>query len=74
MLVGGALDWPAINANLDFMNHANSYQSGFKPTFTRYFEANGSVTVVADLGLPVSLGIGIDILKGKYSKEIDVSP
>ncbi|KAF2149140.1 hypothetical protein K461DRAFT_324547 [Myriangium duriaei CBS 260.36] len=76
VLVGGALDWPAISAKLDFVKTSTSGVSGFKPNFSHTFTANGQATLTAGLGLPISLAVGISILDGhwKYSLALKDTP
>ncbi|PTB41827.1 hypothetical protein M441DRAFT_46936 [Trichoderma asperellum CBS 433.97] len=69
-LVGASLTWPALSATLDFVHHANSQQSGWVPRVGDRVQADGSLTVSSTLGLPITLGFGINVLNGKYSKEI----
>ncbi|KAH8125019.1 hypothetical protein LI328DRAFT_156029 [Trichoderma asperelloides] len=69
-LVGASLTWPALSATLDFVNHANSQQSGWVPRVGDTVQADGSLTVTSTLGLPITLGFGINVLNGKYVKEI----
>lgn len=72
-LAGGSLTWPAITAHLDLINSRNSYQSGFRPNIDHKFELDEEIEVSISLGTPVSLGIGVDILKGKWEKDASVS-
>ncbi|KAF2148126.1 hypothetical protein K461DRAFT_325051 [Myriangium duriaei CBS 260.36] len=72
LLAGGALDWPSIQAKLDFVNKGSTSVSGFKPNFNAQFQASGSATLTGHLGLPVSLAVGIDILNGHWKKSISL--
>lgn len=69
-LVGADMNWPKLSAKLDALNPRSSSQSGWAPTIHDTVKADGSLTVNSTLGLPVSLGFGINILNGKYNKEI----
>ena len=70
LLAGVTMTWPNINANLDILNPSASSSSGFTPQVNRIFNATGTLTATAALGLPVGLAFGIDLLAGKYSKSI----
>jgi len=72
-LAGGSLTWPAITAHLDLIHSANSYQSGFRPNIDHKFELDEEIEVSIALGTPVTLAIGVDILKGKWEKDASVS-
>ncbi|KAL7947036.1 hypothetical protein V8C42DRAFT_364270 [Trichoderma barbatum] len=69
-LVGADMEWPKLSANLDVLNPRSSSKSGWTPNVQDTVQADGSLTVNSTLGLPVSLGFGINILNGKYEKEI----
>ncbi|KAL6859497.1 hypothetical protein J3F83DRAFT_763284 [Trichoderma novae-zelandiae] len=69
-LVGADMEWTALSATLDVLNPRSSTKSGWTPNVRDTVQADGSLTVNSTLGLPVSLGFGLNILKGKYDKEI----
>lgn len=69
-LVGADMNWPALSATLDVLNPHSSSQSGWVPTVHDSVQADGSLTINSTLGLPISLGFGINILNGKYDKEV----
>ncbi|KAK1241927.1 hypothetical protein MKX07_007750 [Trichoderma sp. CBMAI-0711] len=69
-LVGADMQWTSISAKLDVLNPRSSSKSGWTPNIRDTVQADGSLTVNSTLGLPVTLGFGINILKGKYDKEI----
>ncbi|KAF2151810.1 hypothetical protein K461DRAFT_279329 [Myriangium duriaei CBS 260.36] len=72
VLMGGDLSWPAINSVLDMKHPSKSYALGFKPQMSHYFEANGTATLTADLGLPLSFAVGLDVLNGKFKEELAI--
>ena len=43
--------------------------SGWQPEFNPTFEAKGSIDLSADVGLPLAVVLGINVLNGKYAKE-----
>jgi hypothetical protein len=69
-LVGAGLTWPSLSATLDFVHSGGSSQSGWTPTVNDTVQGDGSLTVNSTLGLPITLGFGINVLDGKYEKEI----
>ncbi|RFU77285.1 hypothetical protein TARUN_4961 [Trichoderma arundinaceum] len=71
-LVGADLSWSQLSADLDVINPRSSQQSGWVPNIRDTVQADGSLTVNSTLGLPVTLGFGINILNGKYNKELKV--
>ncbi|GIZ47160.1 hypothetical protein CKM354_001025900 [Cercospora kikuchii] len=70
VLLGGKVEFPQIKAVLDVIDLDASELSGFKPTFTPRFEAGGELTISSSLGMPISVGIGIDILNGAFEKGV----
>ena len=62
--------WPNFAANLNLLNPSASTQSGFVPQVTRIFNATGTLSASAALGLPLGIAFGIDLLAGRYSKTI----
>lgn len=73
LLAGASLNWPAFEATLNFVDTSKSTQSGWTPQITKKFDAHGELTATAALGLPVTLSFGIDVLDGKFKKEIELS-
>ncbi|KAH6607652.1 hypothetical protein Trco_003965 [Trichoderma cornu-damae] len=71
-LIGADLNWSQLSATLDVLNPRGSSQSGWVPTVHDTVQADGGLTVNSTLGLPITLGFGINILNGKYDKEIKV--
>lgn len=70
LLAGANLDWSAITATLDLSHPSESTASGFSPQLSPVFQAKGNISATANAYLAVRLGCGIDILNGKFSKEI----
>lgn len=68
LLAGVQMNWPSLGANLNMLNPSASSYYGFTPQVTKIFNATGTLTASASLGLPVGLAFGIDLLNGKYSK------
>ena len=59
MQVGAKM--PNFEASLDLTDKSKNKQSGFTPQISKKFEAEGEITVSTTLGLPVELGIGLDV-------------
>ncbi|KAL9036648.1 MAG: hypothetical protein Q9214_006041 [Letrouitia sp. 1 TL-2023] len=70
LLAGVTMSWPNLGATLNILNPSASTSYGFTPQVNRVFDAKGTLTATAALGLPVGLAFGIDLLAGKYSKSI----
>lgn len=62
VLAGATLSFPNFRATLDVVNQGGSQVTGFTPTFTPTFEAQGEIAATAKLGLPLSLGVGFNII------------
>ncbi|UPX15347.1 uncharacterized protein EKO05_0005795 [Ascochyta rabiei] len=60
-------------ATLDFVDQSKSSQSGWTPEVTTKFDAHGSLSAKAALGLPVTLSFGINILDGKFEKAVNLT-
>ncbi|UKZ78866.1 hypothetical protein TrVFT333_006612 [Trichoderma virens FT-333] len=69
-LVGADMEWTQLSAKLDVLNPRSSSKSGWTPNIRDTVQADGSLTINSTLGLPVSLGFGLNILNSKYEKEI----
>ncbi|MCJ1351602.1 MAG: hypothetical protein MMC33_001586 [Icmadophila ericetorum] len=71
LLSGVTLDWPAFSATINADGNGAS-ASGFTPTVTPTNSANGTISASLNVGLPVSFGIGINILDGLLTKSISL--
>lgn len=69
LLVGATASIPNFRAQLDAVG-SQSGITGFTPVFNKTFEASGQISVVAGLGLPMSIGIELDIPLVKFKKEL----
>lgn len=70
LLAGITLSLPDFGANLDVFDPSRSTSHGSVPEVHRIFNATGTLTATASLGLPLGLAFGIDLLAGRYSKTI----
>ncbi|KAJ9123890.1 hypothetical protein QFC22_000678 [Naganishia vaughanmartiniae] len=61
VLAGVSLTIANFNANLDMVDSSKSGVTGFEPTFDKQFSATGSITASIGLGLPVEVGVGIEV-------------
>ena len=61
IMVGGSVTMDGFSANLDIVHSDRSSASGFSPKFTPKSKANAEVTLSASIGLPVSIGFGINV-------------
>ncbi|KAH7381443.1 hypothetical protein DE146DRAFT_286217 [Phaeosphaeria sp. MPI-PUGE-AT-0046c] len=61
LLAGAELSWNRAYAKVDIVTPSNSIRQNFDPVFHPTFEAEGSIFVGAELGLPIGLHFGISI-------------
>ena len=69
LLVGVTMSIPDFAANLDLVG-SNSYSRGFTPQFTKVFNASGEISATASLGLPLSIGVGVEAPIIKFKKVV----
>ncbi|CEO58271.1 hypothetical protein PMG11_03002 [Penicillium brasilianum] len=69
LAVGANLTWSNIDAVLDLVDHSKSTLSGFVPSHSYAASFDGDVTITSTLGLPVTIGFGLNVLNGKWEKE-----
>lgn len=69
ILVGGVVAIKEASASFDIIS-AKGQSSGWQPSFTPIFEAEGEVSASASFGLPVALALGISANRGKYSADV----
>ncbi|KAF2148002.1 hypothetical protein K461DRAFT_316432 [Myriangium duriaei CBS 260.36] len=72
-LVGANFSWPSLSAELDFVDHSKSAANGFKPTMKYNMEAEGNLTMSAAVGIPISFGVGIDLVNGVAKEEAELT-
>ncbi|GIZ43052.1 hypothetical protein CKM354_000629600 [Cercospora kikuchii] len=72
VLAGAKLEFPEMSVVLDVIDTSRTGLSGFKPTVTTTFEAVGELELSASIGLPISVGIGIDVLNGLWTQGVAV--
>lgn len=70
ILAGASYDFNHIGANIDFFNPKQSSSHGTTPVVSTIFEAYGEVNTTVSLGMPMGIGVGIDVLDGAWSKEV----
>ena len=49
---------------------SDSYSRGFTPEFNKIFNASGEISVMASLGLPLSVGLGVEAPIIKFKKTV----
>jgi hypothetical protein len=64
LLVGATLNMPKPTTTIDFKNDKNSKSSGWDPEFKPVFKASGKIAASAELGFPIGVGVGINVLNG----------
>ncbi|KAI9760678.1 MAG: hypothetical protein M4579_001542 [Chaenotheca gracillima] len=73
VLVGAEAKLPNFHAVLDIVNKANTSVTGFTPQFTTTFNASGEISATAELGFPLTIGVGLDIIPLKTRKLISIT-
>ena len=72
LLIGGTLSISPGTARLSLIDRTRNKLEGFKPSFDPVAEAiSGSITAT-DLGLPVALEVGLDVLNGAFKKTVGI--
>ncbi|KAF7557303.1 hypothetical protein G7Z17_g850 [Cylindrodendrum hubeiense] len=66
LLLGTAIEWNNIDIMIDLLDYSNSHARGFNPIFTKKKEVAGELKITTSLGMPVKLGLGIDLLSGTW--------
>lgn len=70
LLVGATMSIPNFNAHLDLVNSQNTQSTGFTPQFQKIFKASGQISASAAIGLPLSIGLGIEAPLIKFNKVV----
>jgi hypothetical protein len=69
LLIGAAVAWDNVDIVLDLLHSDGSHANGLIPRFEHKAEATGELKIEASIGLPVRLGIEVDILKGSWTAD-----
>ncbi|KAL5383438.1 hypothetical protein PMIN02_009604 [Paraphaeosphaeria minitans] len=72
LLIGAGVEWDNVDIMLDLLDSGNSHANGLVPQFVHKAEAQGELSMEASLGLPVKLGIGVDIFDGLWQADAAV--
>ncbi|KAJ4158394.1 uncharacterized protein LMH87_008921 [Akanthomyces muscarius] len=70
LLIGGSLVMNPGTAALSLVKKEDNKLDGFQTTFTPVAKFTGTLTAAVELGLPVTLEVGIDVLNGKFKKTV----
>lgn len=70
LLIGGSLSVSEGRAVMDAVNSTRNELTGLKAEFTPVAKLNGTITASMQLGLPIALEVGLDILNGKWKKSV----
>ncbi|KAF9633619.1 hypothetical protein BFW01_g4513 [Lasiodiplodia theobromae] len=73
ILVGAEAAITNFYAKLDIVNKDQTTIKNFKPTFTTKFTASGEISADARVGLPLTVGVGLEITPLKYRKLISIT-
>lgn len=69
LLIGTAVEWNDIDVLLDFLHPSNSHAKGFIPHFVANANASGELKIEGKLGLPVKLGLGVELIEGLWDAD-----
>lgn len=70
-LLGGAqMSISNAYAYWDFTDKTKNQQYGWVPTFSESFKAKSEISATIGVDFPIGLGLGIDIMNGKFNKEV----
>jgi hypothetical protein len=69
LLLGAAVAWDDVDIVLDLLDTSSSHVTGLTPRFEHKAEATGELKIEASIGLPVRLGVGIQILGGLWEAD-----
>jgi cell division septation protein DedD len=67
LLIGAAVAWDDVDIVLDLLDSGGSHVNGLTPRFEHKAEATGELKIEASIGLPVRLGVGIEVAGGLWS-------
>ena len=72
LLVGGSLKIAPGSARVSVKDKSSNKITGLGVDFTPVLRATGSFTATGELGLPIALECGIDVLNGKFKKTVGI--
>ncbi|KAL7911957.1 hypothetical protein GGI35DRAFT_492031 [Trichoderma velutinum] len=72
LLVGGTLSFGTGKVSLNLVSKEENKLEGFGIKFEPVFKANGTLTATLELGLPIALEFGLNILNGKFKKTVSL--
>ncbi|KAF5646099.1 uncharacterized protein FTJAE_2188 [Fusarium tjaetaba] len=67
LLIGASVEWENIDILIDLLDSSNSHSNGLTPVLTHRTEATGELKMEASLGLPASVGVKLNVLKGLWA-------
>jgi hypothetical protein len=62
LLIGSSVEWENVDILIDLLDSDNSHSNGLTPVFKPRTEATGELSMSASLGLPISVGIKLDVI------------
>ncbi|KAM0391926.1 hypothetical protein ACHAQC_006728 [Fusarium culmorum] len=68
LLIGASVEWEDIDVLVELLHHSNSHSKGLTPVFKPRSEATGELELEARLGLPVSVGVMLNVLGGFWKR------
>ncbi|KAB2573480.1 hypothetical protein DBV05_g7889 [Lasiodiplodia theobromae] len=73
VLAGGTFTLTDASWRVDLSTGKTTLKKNWDPIFNPIFEADGDITASADVGLPVSLSLGLKALGGKFDATVGIT-
>lgn len=71
-LAGGGFHYDQVGYTIDFLDPGASHAVFTKPRYEKRVEASGQLSMEASVGLPLKLGLGVQVLLGVWEAEVAV--
>jgi hypothetical protein len=73
LLIGGSLKIAPGEAWLSLVDRADNSFTGFEASFDPVAKFRGSLMASVELGLPITIEVGLDMLNGKFKKTVGLT-
>jgi hypothetical protein len=70
VVAGVSAHYDDFNVHINLINPLDNRMSGFSPVFDHTFEAAGQISATLGLGLPIEIGVGVNIPPLQFNKQI----
>ncbi|GIZ47997.1 hypothetical protein CKM354_001107200 [Cercospora kikuchii] len=69
LLIGSSVVWDHIEIELDLLDSSKSFSRGWSPRYEPTFSVSGELNAQLYVGLPVKIGLGVNILEGTWEAD-----